>query len=203
MWAKWISGVFHPLVMPLATLVLVFALDPYLQALPEVFMYMGVVVVVNTLAPAVSIYLLHRRGYLSDLDIRNRRERALPFMIVLAYFAMTYALLVLSPALYIPLVYLDMWMGLMAAIGLALLITRWFKISMHMLAQGGVLGTVMAVQAIQLEPAWELNAVLVFIAGWVGFARIQMGVHRHIEVYTGYLLGFAVCFFAVVLGMGG
>ncbi|MGB1945177.1 MAG: hypothetical protein ACPHM0_05745, partial [Flavobacteriales bacterium] len=66
MWAKWISGVFHPLVMPLATLVLVFALDPYLQALPEVFMYMGVVVLVNTLAPAVSIWVLHRRGYLSD-----------------------------------------------------------------------------------------------------------------------------------------
>jgi len=202
MWAKWTSGVFHPLVMPLATLVLVFALDPYLQALPEVFMYMGVVVLVNTLAPAVSIYLLHRRGYVNDLDIRNRRERALPFMIVLAYFVMTYALLVLSPALYIPLVYLDMWMGLMAAIGLALLITRWFKISMHMLAQGGVLGTVMAVQAIQLEPAWELNAALVFIAGLVGFARIHMGVHRHIEVYTGYLLGFAVCFFAVVMGLG-
>jgi hypothetical protein len=203
MWAKWISGVFHPLVMPLATLVMVFALDPYLQALPEVFMYMGVVVLVNTLAPAVSIWVLHRRGYLSDLDIRNRKERALPFIIVLAYFIMTYALLVLSPALFIPLVYLDMWMGLMASIGIALLITRWFKISMHMLAQGGVLGTVMAVQAMQMVPAWTLNGVLVFIAGWVGFARIDMGVHRHIEVYTGYLLGFIVCFCVVVLGLGG
>ena len=203
MWAKWISGVFHPLVMPLATLVMVFALDPYLQALPEVFMYMGGVVLVNTLAPAVSIWVLHRRGYLSDLDIRNRKERALPFIIVLAYFIMTYALLVLSPALFIPLVYLDMWMGLMASIGLALLITRWFKISMHMLAQGGVLGTVMAVQAMQMVPAWTLNGVLVFIAGWVGFARIDMGVHRHIEVYTGYLLGFIVCFCVVVLGLGG
>jgi hypothetical protein len=203
MWAKWISGVFHPLVMPLATLVMVFALNPYLQALPEVFMYMGVVVLVNTLAPAVSIWVLHRRGYLSDLDIRNRKERALPFIIVLAYFIMTYALLVLSPALFIPLVYLDMWMGLMASIGIALLITRWFKISMHMLAQGGVLGTVMAVQAMQMVPAWTLNGVLVFIAGWVGFARIDMGVHRHIEVYTGYLLGFIVCFCVVVLGLGG
>ena len=43
MWAKWISGVFHPLVMPLATLVIVFALDPYLQALPEVFMYLSLI----------------------------------------------------------------------------------------------------------------------------------------------------------------
>lgn len=203
MWSKWISGVFHPLVMPLASLILVFAIDPYLQALPEVFIYMGVVVLVNTLAPAVSIYLLHRRGFLSDLDIRNRRERMLPFLIVLAYFIMTYFLLRSSPALYIPLIYLDMWMGLMLSIAGALIITRWFKISMHMLAQGGVLGTVMAVQTLQLVPQWELNAVLVFIAGWVGFARIHMGVHRHVEVYSGYLLGFAVCFAAVVFGWGG
>lgn len=203
MWSKWISGVFHPLVMPLASLILVFAIDPYLQALPEVFIYMGVVVLVNTLAPAVSIYLLHRRGFLSDLDIRNRRERMLPFLIVLAYFIMTYFLLRSSPALYIPLIYLDMWMGLMLSIAGALIITRWFKISMHMLAQGGVLGTVMAVQTLQLVPQWELNAVLVFISGWVGFARIHMGVHRHVEVYSGYLLGFAVCFAAVVFGWGG
>jgi uncharacterized membrane protein (DUF485 family) len=73
---------------------------------------------------------------------------------------------------------------------------------MHMLAQGGVLGTVMAVQAIQFSPQWELNAMLVLFAGLVGFARIHMGVHRHVEVYTGYLLGFAVCFCAVVLGWG-
>ncbi|HBP45239.1 MAG: hypothetical protein CL845_06940 [Crocinitomicaceae bacterium] len=202
MWATWISRVFHPLLMPLVTLIMVFALDPYLQALPEVFMYMAVVVLVNTLAPAVSIFVLHKRGYLSDLDIRIRKERTLPFIIVLAYFIMTYALLVLRPALYIPLVYLDMWMGLMASIGLALIITRWFKISMHMLAQGGVLGIAMAVQAMQTVPTWTLNGILVFIAGWVGFARIHLNVHRHIEVYIGYLLGFVVCFCAMVFGLG-
>ena len=86
MWTKWISGILHPLLMPLVTLVLVFGMDPYLQSLPEVFVYMGVVVLVNTLAPAVSIFVLYRRGLLSDLDIRNRKERSLPFFLVLAYF---------------------------------------------------------------------------------------------------------------------
>ena len=107
------------------------------------------VVLVNTLAPAISIFVLHRRGMLSDLDIRNRKERSLPFFIVLAYFIMTYILLVTSPAIFIPLIYLDMWMGLMASIGLALAITSRFKISMHMLGQGGTLGTIMGVQAFE------------------------------------------------------
>jgi len=203
MWTKWISGILHPLLMPLVTLVLVFGMDPYLQSLPEVFVYMGVVVLVNTLAPAVSIFVLYRRGLLSDLDIRNRKERSLPFFLVLAYFIMTYVLLVTSPSIFIPLIYLDMWMGLMVSIGLALAVTRRFKISMHMLGQGGTLGTIMGVQAVNGAPMWELNAVLIFLAGWVGFARIKMGVHRHIEVYTGYLLGFIICFASVWAGWGG
>jgi hypothetical protein len=203
MWTKWISGILHPLLMPLVTLVLVFGMDPYLQSLPEVFVYMGVVVLVNTLAPAVSIFVLYRRGLLSDLDIRNRKERSLPFFLVLAYFIMTYVLLVTSPSIFIPLIYLDMWMGLMVSIGLALAVTRRFKISMHMLGQGGTLGTIMGVQAVNGAPMWELNAVLIFLAGWVGFARIKMGVHRHIEVYTGYLLGFIICFASVWGGWGG
>ena len=102
MWAKWISAILHPLLMPLVTLVLVFGMDPYLQSLPHVFVYMGVVVLVNTLAPAISIFVLHRRGMLSDLDIRNRKERSLPFFIVLAYFIMTYILLVTSPRHFYP-----------------------------------------------------------------------------------------------------
>ena len=203
MWTKWISGILHPLLMPLVTLVLVFGMDPYLQSLPEVFVYMGVVVLVNTLAPAVSIFVLYRRGLLSDLDIRNRKERSLPFFLVLAYFIMTYVLLVTSPSIFIPLIYLDIWMGLMVYIGLALAVTRRFKISMHMLGQGGTLGTIMGVQAVNGAPMWELNAVLIFLAGWVGFARIKMGVHRHIEVYTGYLLGFIICFASVWGGWGG
>ena len=203
MWTKWISGILHPLLMPLVTLVLVFGMDPYLQSLPEVFVYMGVVVLVNTLAPAVSIFVLYRRGLLSDLDIRNRKERSLPFFLVLAYFIMTYVLLVTSPSIFIPLIYLDMLMGLMVSIGLALAVTRRFKISMHMLGQGGTLGTIMGVQAVNGAPMWELNAVLIFLAGWVGFARIKMGVHRHIEVYTGYLLGFIICFASVWGGWGG
>jgi len=203
MWAKWISGIFHPLVMPITTLALVFLLDQDLQSMPQVFIYMGVVVLINTLAPAISIFMLHRRGHLSDLDIRNRRERSTPFMIVLVYFVMTFLLLRSNDSIYIPLIYLDMWAGLMGSIALALLITRWFKISMHMLAQGGVLGTLMGVQLLQMNSLWELNSILILIAGFVGFARIELGVHRHIEVYTGYLLGFLVCFFAVVFGLGG
>ena len=149
-WARFVSTVFHPFVMPTVTLVLLFLSDGYLHSMPHVFVYMLVVVLVNTVAPALSLYLLYRRGHLSDLEIRSRGERTLPFVIVLAYFALTYILLITSPALYVPFVYLDMWMGLMASLAIALVITRWFKISMHMLGQGGALGSVMGLAGLAI-----------------------------------------------------
>jgi membrane-associated phospholipid phosphatase len=202
-WARIISTVLHPLVMPMLTLVLLFAFDPYLRTMPGVFVYLLLVVVVNTAAPAISLFVLYRKGFLSDLEIAKRSERTLPFLIVLAYFVLTYVLLVTGETLYIPAVYLSTWVGLIASIALALLITKRFKISMHMLGQGGLLGTVMAVQNVHFESNFELNAILVLLAGAVGWARIRLGVHRHVEVYSGYLLGFTVCFITVLMGWGG
>lgn len=202
-WARIVSTVLHPLVMPLVTLVLLFAFDPYLRTMPGVFVYLLLVVVVNTVAPAISLFVLYRKGVLSDMEIAKRSERTLPFLIVLAYFILTYVLLVTGDTMYIPSIYLSTWMGLIVSIALAIVITKRFKISMHMLGQGGALGALLAVQNIHFESHFELNVVLLLLAGTLGWARIRLGVHRHIEVYTGYLLGFSVCFITVLMGWGG
>ncbi|MDE0978643.1 MAG: hypothetical protein OSA78_01515 [Flavobacteriales bacterium] len=171
--------------------------------MPGVFVYLLLVVVVNTVAPAISLFVLYRKGVLSDMEIAKRSERTLPFLIVLAYFILTYVLLVTGDTMYIPSIYLSTWMGLIVSIALAIVITKRFKISMHMLGQGGALGALLAVQNIHFESHFELNAILLLLAGTLGWARIRLGVHRHIEVYTGYLLGFSVCFITVLMGWGG
>ena len=69
-WARFVSTVFHPFVMPTVTLVLLFLSDGYLHSMPHVFVYMLVVVLVNTVAPALSLYLLYRRGVVETLEER-------------------------------------------------------------------------------------------------------------------------------------
>lgn len=201
-WARLVSTVLHPLVMPLFTLLLLFISDPYLGEMPGVFTYLCVVVFINTLAPAVSLYFLYKRGVLSDLEIRNRGERSVPFLIVLAYFVLTYLLFTKGEGMHIPDVYIATWVGLIASIAGALIITQRFKISMHMLGQGGALGTVMAVQAMHFTPNFALNAILLLLAGLVGWSRLEIGVHRHVEVYCGFLFGFLVCYTFVFMGWG-
>jgi hypothetical protein len=105
-----------------------------------------------------------------------------------------------------------MLLGLSGAILLGVLITPRFKISMHMLALGGVWGAWLGRGGLDragrlaqglLHFGWEvvelhrglfwremaLLTLPVLAAGWVGSARVALGVHRSVEVYVGWGLG--------------
>ena len=64
--AKFVSGVLHPLCMPLLTLGLLLATDGYLAHRLGLFAYLFVLLLINTLAPALSMFILKKRGVISD-----------------------------------------------------------------------------------------------------------------------------------------
>ena len=200
-WAKVVSTVFHPFLMPLFTLVLLYLSDPILHLHFAAFIYLLVVLAVNTVAPAISLYVMHKRGAISDLEIRNRSQRSWPFLVVLAYYTLTWFIAGSGDnARMIPGVYMGLLTGLIAAIAGAILITRWFKLSMHGMGVGGTLGALVAVQTLHFSPSLTLDLMLVLIAGAVGWSRLALGVHTHREVYAGTIYGFVVVFAAVLLG---
>ena len=59
-----VSYVFHPLWTPLLVLGLLWSVDPWLRMQPAVMTYVASVMLINAVAPAVSLYVLHRRGVL-------------------------------------------------------------------------------------------------------------------------------------------
>jgi membrane-associated phospholipid phosphatase len=189
--ATWVSGILHPLVMPLATLGLLLATDGVLEVRLGLFSYLFVLLFINTLAPAVSLAMLKRRGVISDVDIRNRAERPLPFLIVLAYYLMAYAVVAMGESVVVPLFYRQVLLALVVAIATAWVLTLRFKVSMHMMAQGGIMGVFLRVT--WLQPVVDLTwaSVLVLSAGLVGWSRLQLGAHTPREVYAGYAVGVA------------
>ena len=82
------------------------------------------------------MFILKKRGVISDWDIRMRHERPWPFLLVLAYYLMAYVLVVSSTAVEVPLFYQNVLLSLVVAIASAWVVTWKAKISMHMLAQG-------------------------------------------------------------------
>ena len=187
--AQTVSGVLHPLCMPLLTLGLLMLTDGYLMHRLGLFAYLFVLLLINTVAPAISLWLLKRRGVISDLDIRKRSERPWPFLLVLAYYLMAYVLVVQSTAVAVPVFYQQVLLSLVVAIASAWVVTWKAKISMHMLAQGGMLAVYLHVA--MMDHTWDLNwvSVLLLSAGLVGWSRLRLGAHTKAEVYSGFALG--------------
>ena len=200
--ARFVSGLFHPLLLPLATLMLMFFTDPLLRAMPGAFGYLATVLAVNTVAPALSLVMLHRRKRISDLDVSRREERAGPFGVVLLYYLLTFGVVYDASGGRMPAVYLAFLLGLVAVLGVAWLITFRFKISMHATAASGVAGTLYAVQFVHQEPRPLLVCAALLCAGLVGWSRVRLGRHRPEEVYAGGILGFVGMAAAVVVGTG-
>ena len=189
--AKFVSAVLHPLCIPLLTLALLLATDGYLAHRLGLFAYLFVLLLINTLAPALSMFILKKRGVISDWDIRMRHERPWPFLLVLAYYLMAYVLVVNSTAVEVPLFYQNVLLSLVVAIASAWVVTWKAKISMHMLAQGGIMGVYLHVA--MTDQMWSLGwvSLLVLGAGLVGWSRLHLCAHTPGQVYAGYVLGVA------------
>lgn len=186
-----VSYVFHPLWTPLLVLGLLWSVDPWLRMQPAVMTYVASVMLINAVAPAVSLYVLHRRGVLGDLEVSDRSERTLPFLIVLFYQALGWFALT-RPGVYLPPELLGLVVAMMAALALALFVNRRIKISMHLMANGGGFGAMWAfnqLHGLGLEAWLPLGFLL---AGIIGWSRMAMGVHTPRELALGFLVGFTM-----------
>lgn len=77
---------------------------------------------------------------------------------------------------------------------LSLIITYFWKISLHMIGIGGFIGLLSALLLGSGVFDMRLFSLSILLAGGVGFARLQLKAHTHIQVYTGFSLGFIVSF---------
>jgi membrane-associated phospholipid phosphatase len=186
-----LSYVFHPLWMPLLVFLFLWGVDPWLQLQPSVMLYVGSILLINAIAPALSLLVLHRRGALSDLEVSKRKERTVPFLVVMFYQVLGYYALT-RPGVFLPSEMLRLVLGMLAALAVAMLLTRWIKVSMHLLAQGGAIGAIWSFNLLHdlgLSDALPLGFLL---AGVVGWSRMRLGVHTPQELALGFLIGFAV-----------
>jgi hypothetical protein len=195
--ANWISITLHPVFMPLITLWLALRVDPHLgyflheQARWMVLLMVGVMTVVF---PLTSTLLLMRAGLVGGMDMPDRRERVAPFVMTLIYYAMAYYLLQRSPLH--PAV-LSLFTGALVALAITIAITLYWKISVHMVGIGGLIGALWGLSSIHGLPLLGLLAAFILVAGMLGSARLYVGDHRQMQVHAGLALG-AVCTYTCV-----
>lgn len=198
--SSFISSVFQPLLMPTYGVILLFSYsyfglvysDRYWQIILPVFLFSFVI-------PGLLIYLLFKLKLLSDLALKVRKERFLPYLVTLFSYS---AMILFYYRINMPTWFLMMMAGSIAIMIIAILITLTWKISAHMFGVGGMVGGVMSVcyYVENSNPYW-LFIGLFILAGLVGTSRLVLKRHTIAQVIAGFLLGFSVAFIFVKLGV--
>ena len=197
---KIISMVFHPLLIATYLSAILFkqAPDLFPRIIPEVASQFILVIFITTcLMPALSIFLLRSFSYISNLEMTERNERIRPFLFIVAYYAI--ASYLFKEKLAMGPVFMTVIIGVTILIGLLLIITKWFKISIHATAIWSAVGFVSAmIVALNLNLGW-IYYLLVFAAGLTSTSRLYLGYHEPKEVWTGTILGFSYSFLTILL----
>jgi membrane-associated phospholipid phosphatase len=196
--ANIISYLFHPLLMPVYVLILFFNVNIYYSTvIPDYskIRIIGLVFITTFLFPLLINLILKRKGFLSSLFLNIREERLLPFIVTAVFYYMTYQLF---RQLYLPDFYNLYLLGATILILIVLIINFYWKISLHMLAIGGMTGIFMGL-AIRLGVIIPYLIIsIIFISGLIGFSRLKLNAHKPGEVYGGYLIGFTVLFLVLL-----
>ncbi len=195
--ANTISILFHPLLM--LTYGMLLALNfTYLEIYPfrmKMFVAFGTLLS-TAVIPGLFILLMIRTGMATDAELSDRRERTIPYLIMI-----TSVLLCIyyQFKMHMPFWLLAVLMGVGVALLLALCINTFWKISAHGVGIGGLLGAVMGVARLHMSNPYWAFILLIVIAGVVGTSRIYLKKHTPSQVYAGTCLGFICTFTASLL----
>lgn len=192
--AKILSAIMHPLLVPTYALILLMNLKTHsILAIQEEYRYMitAFVFIATFIIPTIIILVLLKAGKVDSLQMVSTRERVLPLLLVALIYYLTYQLLKQSGLTGL----LTMFMiGSTLLVLIALLINYLTKISLHMVAWGGLLGTLIG---FSIRFQYQLNIpilALILLIGLIATARLKLNAHTPFQVYLGLLIG--------TLGMG-
>lgn len=191
------SFVFHPLLMVTYGMILALTFT-YLAVYPFTakLWIAGGAFFSTALVPGLFIGLMIKSGAAVDVELSDRKERVVPYLIfitsILVYIFFLYKMLM-------PFWLLALLIGACIALVIALFINSYWKISAHAIGIGGLLGGIMGVARIHLmNPYWSF-IIVTLIAGLLGTSRIILKRHTPMQVYAGFCLGFICTFVASLL----
>ncbi|MCK4853718.1 MAG: hypothetical protein KAT31_05645 [Bacteroidales bacterium] len=196
--SKIISHIFHPLLIPTVGFLVLFNSGTYLSYLPfNLKAWITAIVFVCTFfIPLMFILFLRYQEIINNIQMKERKERHVPVIITFFLFVFCYYLI---RRIDIPSMFYAYMLGGLITLLITLLITIRFKISIHMVGMGGLLALILFI-SYYLKVNLSFYLILaVLIAGITGTARLQLKAHTPVEVYSGFMTGFAVVMLTMVL----
>ena len=191
--ARFLSIILHPLFIPAYIGYYLVFVNPYF------FVGYGhqeklwvVLRVINNMVlfPALTVLLLRGLGFIKSIYLKTQRERIIPYVASGIFFFWIY--LVFRNDYRIPQVMVSFTFGVFIAASLALIANIYFKVSMHAIGAGGMLGLFLAIIYNYPEATMGLTmSIALLLTGIILTSRLLVSDHSHREIYFGLFLGLA------------
>lgn len=185
-----ISILFHPLFTGVWMMAYITYLHPTLFiAVSEQSRLLKLVTFVNNnlVFPLLVVFLLKGLGFSQSVLLRTQKERIIPYVSCIIFFFWTWNVFNHQPDA--PQVLRDMCQGIFFAVCGALILNSYFKISMHAIGMGGMIGMLLVIMfSGQAYSPWPLVAAI-FLTGLVSTARLMVSDHRPFDIVSGLMLG--------------
>jgi hypothetical protein len=193
------SYIFHPLFIPLYVVYfLVFVHPSYLAgfSINDKVRVLMIVVLNAVFFPLITVLLLKGVGFIESIFLHTQKDRIIPYIASGIFFFWTYHVFRQQPQY--PLIFPSFFFGVLLSSSAALLANIYFKISMHAIGMGGLLGVFLVImKQNSMLMTWPL-CLAILIAGVVCTSRLIISNHSIKEIYVGVLVGLA-CQFAASL----
>ena len=184
---KIVSILFHPVFVPTITVFLVVKIYSNIIILEN---QAGIILigtcVFSLILPLLSVFILLLTKKIDSLEMPKKEERFLPILfgsiwMILGFYFMK------EIFSYAPIMK-SIYLGAIYVMLISLLITKKWKISLHMLAIGGATGVFIILEFL-FGQNLMLLLITILISGILGFSRLSLKAHSLNQIYAGFILG--------------
>lgn len=189
--AKTISTIFHPLMIPLVCLLYILYCPSPWYGLPDSYkslmmLYIGLG---TSIVPLLCVALLLALRVVKNVEMPSRGERFLPLIFSCLSSAVTcYIITTNSDAFVFPAI-VRMTEGITFMFFLALLITPFWKISLHSMGMGAMMCFILVLGFVCQHDFTIPACITIAVTGLVCWARLYTEAHTPMQLFVGYLVG--------------
>ncbi len=193
------SVILHPVFVPVYVIAFLIYLHPHAFtgfSAESKFKTLIIIAVNLVFFPLLSVLLLRAVGFISSIHLITRKDRIIPYIAVGIFYFWAYTVFRGQPQYPDLLVFF--LLGIFLASSAGLIANIYFKISMHALGMGGMIGFFLVLFSTQsILMGWPL-ALSVLLTGSVCTARLMVSTHEPRDLYMGLLLGMLSQFVAAI-----
>ena len=200
--AQLISWVLHPLLLPTFTLAILLYVTPItiLSIQNDArWLLVLVIFILTFLAPITGIMIFYTSGSVKNHDFQEVKDNKIPFIVVLVFYLLATLLFGINNT-FNKLPFLLIFTGAITfCLLLTTLINFFWKISIHSVGIGGLLGCLFGLSYRFSDERFLYPIVIIItLSGILMSAQLYLNTHTPWQIFVGSILGFIINLIAML-----